>query len=347
MRLNDIFAEPVKCVHIGRTPATPTLPNLETPRRGLGTLETLHEFSLDHVEVGDKLGKYELISRIGRGSTSIVFHGRHSKLLFPVAVKVLDATALANSPALIGQLESEAVLLAQLNHPNIVRLWDLDDEGRVPYLVLEYVAGGTLGDLISQKGAIPVSFAWAIGRQAVEGLAEAHKQGITHRDVKPGNFLLGVDGHVKVADLGLAMVKNGRKRPRIDDDTKESIPAGTAAYMAPEQGTDPLAADFRADIYSLGVTLYHALTGRLPFEGRSAMEVIMKHLRFAPMTPREYAPDLSEECSNVILRMLAKNPEDRFASYDELRMAMAQAIGDRRAPRPLAEAFLTFAGTKR
>ena len=120
-------------------------------------------------------------------------------------------------------------------------------------------------------------------------------------------------------------------------------PAGTAAYLAPEQAGDPAGVDFRADIYSLGATLYHALTGRLVFEGRSPLEVIIKHFREAPVPPDHLVNDLPAECSAILMRMLAKRPEDRFESYDELRNALGKAVGDRRAPRPLAQAFLDFA----
>jgi serine/threonine protein kinase len=297
--------------------------------------------------VGSMLGNYELLSRLGQGTTSIVFEGRHRKLQIPVAVKILHRDAVANSPQLIKQLVSEAILLARLNHPHVVRLWDLNDEGAYPYLVLEFVRGKTLAELIHQQVQVPVPYAIAIIRQAVEGLAEAHKLGIVHRDVKPGNLLIGHDGVVKVADLGLAMVISDRLSRQTAGNAAEGLPAGTAAYLAPEQARDAAQVDFRADIYSLGGTLYHALTGRLPFEGRSPMEVIQRQLREQPPAPRTLVPDLSEELSDLILRMLAKDPTDRFASYDELRVALARVVGDRRAPRPLAESFLAFAMAKK
>jgi eukaryotic-like serine/threonine-protein kinase len=295
--------------------------------------------------VGSILGKYELLTQLGRGSTSVVFEGRHRKLQMPVAVKVLHADVLANSPQMLGQLVSEAILLAKLNHPHVVRLWDLDDDGPFPYLVLEYVQGTTLAELIERKGPVPVQFAFAVIRQAVEGLAEAHKLGIVHRDVKPGNLLIGRDGVVKVADLGLATVV-GDLLTRRATDRGETFPAGTAAYLAPEQAHDSSKIDFRADVYSLGATLYHAVTGRLPFDGATSAQVIMKHLHETPVNPRQWVPDLSDEAADLILRMLAKDPLYRVGSYDELRVALARVVGDRRAPRPLAESFLTFAALK-
>jgi serine/threonine protein kinase len=293
--------------------------------------------------IGSVLGKYELVGRLGRGTTSVVYHARHLKLKMPVAVKVLNADELAHAPQLLGQLVSEAVLLAQLNHPNVVRLWDLDDEGPFPYLVLEHVQGMTLGELIDRQGPVPIQFAFAIIRQAVEGLAEAHKLGIVHRDVKPGNLLLGLDGVVKVADLGLAFVVGDRLSRQAAEGPGDTMPAGTAAYLAPEQALNPTKVDFRADVYSLGATLYHALTSLFPFEGRTSMQVIVKHLREPLVPPRHYLPDLTEEQSDLIVRMMAKDPEERFETYDDLRQALARAVGDRRAPRPLAESFLAWA----
>jgi serine/threonine protein kinase len=309
-----------------------------TPTRGSPAREPGHALG-----VGDVVGKYELVERVGRGATSTVYRGRHLKLRFPVAVKVLDAAPLEADPGLLGRLVSEAVHLAQINHPNVVRLWDLEEDGPDPYLVLEYVRGGTLADLIQHKGRLPFPFAWAVVRQAAEGLAEAHKYGIVHRDVKPGNLLLAPDGHVKVADLGLAMTA-GADPAGVGPGGR--APVGTSAYLAPEQAGDPAGVTFRADIYGLGATLYHALTGRLVFEGRSPLEVIMKHIREAPVPPDRYVADLPPKCSAVVLKMLAKRPEDRFASYDDLRLALAKAVGDRRAPRPLSDAFLAFAADR-
>jgi serine/threonine protein kinase len=344
---------------VAPSPATPPTPATETqvpapigdsvpPPRTNGRLARL---AFERLGIGSVVGKYEIVERIGHGSTSTVFLGRHLKLRFPVAVKVLDRTRLNADPQLLEVLVGEAVHLAQINHPNVVRLWDLDDEATCPYLVLEYVPGGTLADLIRQKGRIPFAFAWAIARQAVEGLAEAHKSGVVHRDVKPGNLLLATDGHVKVADLGLAMIVSDRAMDGSPTGSRSGDSGirkgGTVAYLAPEQAGDPSGIDFRADIYGLGATLYHALTGRMVFEGSTAIELIMKHSLDQPTPPAHFVPDLPAPCSAVLMKMLAKRPEERFASYDELRMALAQAVGDRRAPRPLADAFLEFADRKR
>jgi serine/threonine protein kinase len=315
--------------------------------------ETVHRLvgppgrpDLNHLVVGSVLGNYELTGRLSRGSTSIVYRGRHRKLRIPVAVKVLDLGSHDECGPLRRRLLTEAILLAQVNHPNVVRLWDVDEEGPFPHLVLEFVEGGTLAELLQDSEPLPASLALAIARQAAEGLAEAHKFGIVHRDVKPGNLLLARDGHVKIADLGLAIVFDARGR-RVAGGEPSALPAGTAAYISPEQAGGWGEVDFRADIYSLGATLYHALTGRVPFEGRSALEMISKHLQTPLTPPGRVATGIPEECSEVVMRMMAKRPEDRFASYDELRAALGRAAGDRRAPRPLADSFLSLALTRK
>ena len=291
-----------------------------------------------------RLGNYELTGFLGAGATSVVYKGRHRKLQIPVAIKVIKRSALAGSQKVLSALVSEAVLLARLNHPHIVRLWDLEDEGPHPYLVMEYVHGMSLFDLITRrKGPLPLPFAFAFIRQAVEGLAQAHTLGIVHRDVKPGNLLLGHDGTVKVADLGLAVVVGDRLRREMGMASENRKGAGTAAYLAPEQAYEPASVDFRADVYSLGSTLYHALTGRLPFDGTSSREIIEKHLHETPVPPHEIVGGVSGDASDLIMRMMAKNPDDRAKSYDQLRIELGRVVGDRRAPRPLAESYLAFA----
>jgi|RhiMethySRZTD1v2_1073278.scaffolds.fasta_scaffold59622_2 serine/threonine protein kinase len=325
------------------TTSPPTFPALETLTPGVSEPQTKSD-PPDQPVVGTRLGNYELTRLIGAGATSVVFKGRHRKLKIPVAVKVLRQSALSGSSKLLSKLVSEAVLLARLNHPHVVRLWDLEDEGPHPYLVLEYVDGMSLAELLARKNSpIWAGFAIAFIRQAVEGLAQAHALGIVHRDVKPGNLLLGHDGTAKVADLGLAVVVGEWLSRTSGPGSIETAPAGTAAYLAPEQAYAPKSVDFRADIYSLGCTLYHAVTGRLPFDGRSSMEVIMKHLNERPIPPRQLIPEVTRDISDLILRMMAKKPEERMSSYEELRTELGRVVGDRRIARPLAQSFLAFA----
>jgi serine/threonine protein kinase len=267
---------------------------------------------------GDVLGKYQLLDVLGQGGSCRVYRGKHTRLPIQVAVKVLNSE-LASDQTLLAQLRDEAALLAGLNHPNIVRLWDFDDEGKHPYIVTELVDGRTLAELIEQSGPLMPDWAVYIMAQVVEGLAAAHQLGIVHRDIKPGNILLTKDGKAKLVDLGLALVqraKAGPARPELTP-TRSHI-MGTAAYIAPEQARNPDLCDHRADMYSLGATFYHALTGRMPFEGRSRMDVIIKHLQEPLVPPRRHNPSIPAVLSGLIERLMAKNPAERFATYDEL-----------------------------
>jgi serine/threonine protein kinase len=264
---------------------------------------------------GTVLGKCVLHERIGRGSSGIVFRGVHQTLKIPVAVKVLHIDG--DDQDVRRRLRAEARLLARLNHPNVVRVWDFDDAGEFPYVVLEYVQGLTLADLMNQSGRLLTPWAARVIGQVAEGLAAAEKIGIVHRDVKPANILLARDGTAKLADLGLAMMISGRISTLNQPRQREAL-AGTVAYMAPEQADAAADVDFRADIYALGATFYHALTGRMPFTGRSPVEILRRHATMPPEPPHEIVPDVPPAASAVILRMMAKEPGDRHQSYDAL-----------------------------
>jgi serine/threonine protein kinase len=264
--------------------------------------------------LGDCLGKYRLLSIIGRGATGVVYRGEHLKLPLQVAVKVLCLEE--DEESLLAQLGAEARLLAGLNHPNIVRLWDFDDEGKHPYLVTELVEGRTLEQLMAQSGPLLQDWALHLMSQVIAALRAAYEVGIVHRDVKPANILLTKQGQVKLADLGLALLT--RSTSAEDLENFNAHLTGTAAYMSPEQACAPGSVDHRADIYSLGATFYHAMTGKLPFDGRSRMEVVFKHIKELPVPPDVRNRNISPEASALILRMMAKDVDDRFASYEQL-----------------------------
>lgn len=268
------------------------------------------------VSPGRMLGKCLLLDEIGRGGCGVVFRGFHQALQVPVAVKVLlgDGTRFSE-PALV-QLRHEARLLARLKHPHIVGILDFEDDVEFPYLVLEYVDGVSLDELIQQSGRLRWDRAAWIGLQIGQALQAAHRLGIIHRDIKPGNILIHREGQAKLADLGLAVVRqecgsseSGQESPGI---------AGTVAYMAPEQARGSGPVDERSDIYALGATLYHAVTGRVPFLGRTRAEVLRKHASEPLIPPEDLVPDLHPGFARLLGRMLAKHPQDRPASYDEL-----------------------------
>ena len=267
--------------------------------------------------VGSTLGKYRLTAYLGEGSTCRVYRGEHVRLPLAVAVKVFHPTDRAG-PA-DAKLRDEAAVLAGLNHPNVIRLWDFDDDGPHPYLVTELVDGRTLAKLMDDAGPLLPDWALFLALQVIDGLEAALKVGVVHRDVKPANILLAKDGTAKLADLGTALLIG--RRP-----AGAGGMAGTAAYVAPEQARDAPGVDHRADIYSLGATLYHAVTGRMPFPGRSVAEVVFKHLTAPIVPPHEVTPAVPRPVSDAVTRMLAKAPADRFATYADLRRCLLACL---------------------
>lgn len=274
--------------------------------------------------IGSMLGNCLLTEQVGTGGTAQVYRAIHRGLNIPVAVKVLKREALENDPGVYAQLKSEAQLLEKLQHPNIIRVLEFDDNPKFPYLVLEYVEGLSLAELINQSGRLRLDRAVLIIRQVAEGLKAALQLGIIHRDVKPANVLLTREGCAKLADMGLAIAIGGRVQTEAQRDSGTGLDtmAGTVAYIAPEQALAAPDLDHRADIYSLGATFYHAITGELPFKGRSRMELLMKHVREACPAPHLVAPGLEPDASEVVLAMMAKDPKDRIQTYDALLEAL-------------------------
>jgi serine/threonine protein kinase len=263
---------------------------------------------------GTVLGKYLLTESIGKGTSGLVFRAVNQVLNLSVAVKVLSLPEDGSAGNALDALAAEARLLASLNHPNVVRLWDFEADPVMPYMVMEYVDGPSLAELIRQSGRLSVERAIELTCQAVEGLASAWSLGIVHRDVKPHNILVGRDGKPKIADLGLAVVVDGSTQHNASEEL-----AGTAAYMSPEQGLmSGMPVDYRSDIYSMGATLYHTLTGRTPYNGQSTRELMHQHAHSTPVPPHEIVPGLSPEVSEVVLTMMARHPDDRYQSAEEL-----------------------------
>jgi serine/threonine protein kinase len=266
--------------------------------------------------VGDTLGKCVLTAKIGEGSTGVVYKAQHQTLGIEVAVKVLS-TVSHSQQELVGQFQAEARTLARLNHPNIVRIWDFENQvGHLPYLILEYIDGQNLAELLKMRRSLTPAEALPLFTQVVAGLKAAHQQaGLIHRDIKPANVLLSRDGIVKVADLGLASILDNEK------ELAAKI-AGTPAYMPPEQADGIQWTDLRSDIYSLGVTMYETVTGRVPFVGKSRTELLYRHAFEKPIPPAQLVTAVPQAFSAVIMKMLEKKPDDRFRSYDELLAAM-------------------------
>ncbi len=262
-----------------------------------------------------KLGKYEIIERIGRGGMAEVYRGYHAALDRYVAIKLLHAF-LADDPEFKDRFEKEARNVAKLRHPNIVQVYDFeyDEEGDSYYMVMEFINGPTLKERIYElhlKGQqLPRAEAIRIVRDAAKALAYAHQRNMIHRDVKPANLMLDEDGRVVLTDFGIAKIVTGTQF------TASGGMVGTPAYMAPEQGLGE-AGDERSDIYSLGVILYQLMTSKLPFEADSPLALILKHVNEPLPDPRQLVPDLPEALAQIIVKALAKDPPQRYQTAIE------------------------------
>lgn len=266
--------------------------------------------------VGARLGKYLLTDWVGQGASGMVYRALHPTLHIPVAIKLLHGSS-DDRLEKARQLAAEARLLALLNHPNVVRLYDFEADPAQPYLVLEHVNGASLAELIDQCGRVQPARAVRILKCLADALAAAHQLGIMHRDIKPGNVLISRCGDVKLTDLGLAAVIN-RHGLLSASPMAASARVGTASYVAPEIIDSASFPDDRSDMYSLGATMFHALTGRPPFDGCSKWEVIERQIKSAPPCPRALAPELPASLAGLITRMLARDPASRPPSMRAL-----------------------------
>jgi serine/threonine protein kinase len=273
------------------------------------------------------IGNYELIEKIADGGMSSVYKGRHRATGQIVAVKVVRPSMTDNA-VLLKRFEREFRAASGLDHPHFVRGLDFGYEGASVYLVMEFVEGGTLGDLIERDGRLPEAEALRIIIQVAQALAEAHGRGIIHRDVKPDNILLTSDGQAKLTDLGLV-----KSVETIGDLTQPSAGLGTPNFMAPEQFNDARHADARCDIYSLGATLYMAVTGALPFACKGGyLPVLKRKLTNQIQSPRELVPTLSERVDRAIRRAMSVARDQRQASCAEFVKDLAGGRQDTTRP---------------
>lgn len=263
-------------------------------------------------------GRYEFVRFVARGGMSSVYLARDVRLDRPVAVKVLFA-GLADNPSFVERFRREALAAARLNHPRIVRVYDSGQDSGTYFIVMEYIEGQTLSKVLKQEGALTMPTALRIGEDVAEALADAHKQNVIHRDVKPGNIMFTPSSGLKVTDFGIARAVTGS----ISDLTQTGTVMGTATYFSPEQAKgDP--ADYRTDIYSLGVVLFEMLAGKPPFYGDSPIAVAYQHVNELPPTLHDATDGaIPLELSNVVARLLAKRPEDRYQDAELLRQDLA------------------------
>ncbi|HEX8396730.1 MAG TPA: protein kinase [Pyrinomonadaceae bacterium] len=259
--------------------------------------------------IGQTIGNYKIIRSLGEGGVGRVYQGVDTMLDREVAIKVLRPE-LARQTSIVERFRSEAVLLAKLNHPNIATLYSLLRQGDELFMVLEFIRGETLEQLLHRRGALPEDDAIPIFCQALDGINHAHELGIVHRDVKPGNMILTANGILKVLDFGIARLLGTSRK------TKSGNIIGTLEYMSPEQ-VRGLETDARSDIYGLGIMLYEILTGRLPFESENEFLLMKAQTEEMPALPRSINPNISETVETAIMKALAKNPDERFQSAGE------------------------------
>ncbi len=256
-------------------------------------------------------GRYEIVGPLSEGGMALVYRGRATGDGRPVAIKILR-DQYAHNAELVARFEREAQAVAQLSHPHMVRVFDHGRDGDVHYIVMEFVDGEDLKTLLRRRGPLDEAEVRRIGAQVCEVLEYAHRMGIVHRDIKPQNILIGPDGQVRVTDFGIA------RALAATSITETGTVLGSVQYLSPEQARG-LGVGRRADLYSLGVVLYEAATGRLPFEGDTPIAIALQHMHDPPPVPRRRGGRLSRAMEGIILKALAKDPDERYASAREMR----------------------------
>ena len=299
--------------------------------------------------------RYRIVELIGRGGMGNVYRAEHRLMNRPVAIKLINSE-LVKHPQAVERFRREAQAAAKLAHPNIVTAYDAEQAGPAHFLVMEFVAGTDLASVVQERGPLSVRQACECIRQAAMGLQHAHERGMVHRDIKPHNLMLTADGQVRILDFGLAgfaseaaaetisrnALASGSDAEQPDANAFRLISKpvhltavgsvmGTPDYMAPEQAADAHSADIRADIYSLGCTLYFLLTGKPPFEAQTVLEKLKAHIEHEPPALNELRDDLPAGLNDVVARMLAKDPADRFQSPRDVATIL-QSFTERSQP---------------
>src|SRR4029079_16310852 len=268
---------------------------------------------------GQTIGKYRVVEHLGRGGMAEVYKGYQPNLDRYVALKLMHAFMAADQD-FISRFEREAKNVAALRHPNIVQVYDFDVHNGTPYMVMEYIEGGTLKshleDLAKAGKQLSIAEAVHVVSEVGKALSYAHSHQMIHRDVKPANVLMEVGGRIILTDFGIAKILTGPSY------TVTGATIGTPAYMSPEQGLGR-PGDHRSDIYALGVMLYQLATGQLPYEADTPLAVMLKHVNEPLPLPRTFKPDMPEGLERIILKAMAKNPADRFQAADEMRAQLS------------------------
>jgi len=291
---------------------------VELIRRGYNRLTLAWEHRMSF-SIGEQVGPYQIMAQLGSGGMATVFKAYHAALDRYVAIKVLHP-AFKQDPNFLSRFQREARIVAKLEHPHIVPVFDFSEASGQPYLVMRFIEGETLKARLS-KGDLTLDEVRRVIKPVAEALAYAHGQGVLHRDVKPSNILLTPEGGVYLADFGLARIAQAGESTLSQDSL-----LGTPQYISPEQAQGQSDLDARTDVYSLGVVVYELLVGRVPYQADTPYAVIHDHI-YAPLPlPRSIKPDFSEALERVLLKALTKDRTDRYASVSEFYAALDQAI---------------------
>jgi serine/threonine-protein kinase len=302
--------EAIRAEHAGKLPTDPV--ELAKALQSQKIVTRWHcEKLLQGKYKGFFLGKHKLLGHIGSGGMSSVYLAEHMKMHDLRAIKVLPQSRLGKS-SYLARFQQEAKAIASLNHPNVVRAHDIDNQGDTHYIVMEYVDGDDLQTIVKKKGPLPFDKVANYMAQAAHGLQHAHDVGLIHRDVKPANILINSAGKVKILDLGLALFADEAQASLTIDFNDKVL--GTADYLAPEQALNSHKVDHRADLYGLGCTMYFMLTGHPPFPDGTIAQRIAKHQKEMPKEIRKIRPECPGELEGICWKLMQKDPKFRYAS---------------------------------
>jgi len=261
-------------------------------------------------------GKYQIIEEIGKGGMGWVYRAFDREIEEYVAIKIIRPE-IADDKNIIQRFRNELKIARKISHKNVCRMFDLNKEGDIVYITMEYVQGEDLQSSIRRMGLLSIGKSIFIAKQICEGLSEAHRLGVTHRDLKPQNIMIDWDGNARIMDFGIA---RSRETEGITDSRGV---VGTATYMSPEQ-VEGITVDIRSDIYSLGIILYELVTGCVPFNGNTPMSVALKRILQAPAEPRKINTQIPGELSKVIMTCINKDRDKRYQSTKELLLALSE-----------------------